>query len=304
MELMMINRVVRVNLLCIVAAIILSSCDTEAVTPLTTQTANPASTPAPLTTVDLPSPKHTGTDELSAEPFTAEGYYHRAIDEDKRGLTDLALADYTKALTLNPQYVEAYIDRGTLHWVEQRYVEALRDLNKAVSFDPENARAYNQRSLVYKSLNNLDKALADADKALELRPGYSMAHVNRGIVYSIRRQRDRAIEEFSKAIDTDPENAIAYYNRALAYVSADDPNFDNAIADLSKVVELKPTRFISIADAYCIRGVLYSMRNRSEEDRSNAKSDFNAVLQMGLEDGDINKDCAERGLQKLANSDK
>jgi lipoprotein NlpI len=39
-------------------------------------------------------------------------YYNRGIDLDEVGDHDKAIADYTKAIELDPKYVYAYVNRG------------------------------------------------------------------------------------------------------------------------------------------------------------------------------------------------
>ena len=49
---------------------------------------------------------------------------------------------------------------------------------------------------------------------------------------------DRAIADFNRAIELKPDYAEAYNNRGNAY--SDKGDFDHAIADFSKAIELKP----------------------------------------------------------------
>ena len=57
-----------------------------------------------------------------------------------------ALANYTKAIELNPQDATAYIDRGILYHQELGDSEAaLMDFNEAIRLNPEDATAYNNR---------------------------------------------------------------------------------------------------------------------------------------------------------------
>ena len=49
---------------------------------------------------------------------------------------------------------------------------------------------------------------------------------------------DARIEACSRALQAKPDDAIAYYNRGATYKLKGD--FDRAIADFSKAIELKP----------------------------------------------------------------
>ena len=47
------------------------------------------------------------------------------------------------------------------------YDRAIADYNKALELDPKDATAYNNRGYAYRQKGDYDKAIADYDKALE-----------------------------------------------------------------------------------------------------------------------------------------
>jgi len=65
----------------------------------------------------------------------------------------------------------------------------------------------------------------------------------------------------------------AYFNRALAY--AQTGQFDQALADLSKVIEIDPR----YATAFCLRGQVYAQLG----DREKAIFDLEQALELGLD---------------------
>ena len=66
---------------------------------------------------------------------------------------------------------------------------ALADYNKAIELDPDDAIVYNNRGLLYKAQKKEDLALADFNKAIELNPKYVTAYTNRGSLYSDQKKR-------------------------------------------------------------------------------------------------------------------
>ncbi len=83
---------------------------------------------------------------------------------------DKAIAAYTKAIEINPQYAEAYKNRGIVYSDLKDYDKAMADNNKAIEINPQYAEAYNNRGVVYRILKDYDKAIKDYNKAIEINP--------------------------------------------------------------------------------------------------------------------------------------
>ena len=82
----------------------------------------------------------------------AETYYNRGLAHGKKGELELAIADYTKAIELKPDYADAYYNRGGA-WLR------LGEREKAES-DLATARHLGSEDLAA-----LDKILQDYDRA-------------------------------------------------------------------------------------------------------------------------------------------
>ena len=63
------------------------------------------------------------------------------------------IEDYNKALDLDPNYTEAYYNRGLAKDELQDYEGAIEDYNKALDLDPNDTYAYNNRELALQKLN-------------------------------------------------------------------------------------------------------------------------------------------------------
>ena len=98
-------------------------------------------------------------------------------------------------------------------------------------------------------------AIADFSKVIELSPNYAVAYNERGLAEGalVKKGDDSdsflasALADYNKAIEINPDFAPAYYNRGV--VMQAKGNWDNAKADFTKVVELKPNAAL-LAQAY------------------------------------------------------
>ena len=79
-----------------------------------------------------------------------------------------AIADYSKAIEINPQYAYAYINRGNAKSDLGSYQGAIADYNKAIEIDPQDADAYYNRGNAKELVRDLKGACADWRKASSL----------------------------------------------------------------------------------------------------------------------------------------
>ena len=78
-----------------------------------------------------------------------------------------AIADYTKAIELKPDYYLAYYNRGNVHNNLKEYQKAIADYNQAIELKPDYANAYYNRGNVHFDLKEYQKAIEDYQKAAE-----------------------------------------------------------------------------------------------------------------------------------------
>jgi len=71
------------------------------------------------------------------------------------------MADYNKALELDPQHTSAYYNRGFLNFELEQYSQAIDDYNKVIEFNPYYAAAYYNRGVVYQALGKQKEADED-----------------------------------------------------------------------------------------------------------------------------------------------
>ncbi|OKH30220.1 hypothetical protein NIES2101_42645 [Calothrix sp. HK-06] len=210
------------------------------------------------------------TKTIQINPQYALAYYNRGIVYKDQKKSDLAIADYSKAIQINPQYVEAYNNRGLVYTDQKKSDSAIADFTKAIQINPQLANAYIGRGLVYTDQKKSDLAIADYSKAIQINPQLAEAYIGRGLFYYTQKKFDSAIADFTKAIQISPQFANVYIGRGVVYYT--QKKFDSAIADFTKAIQINPQD----AQAYLNRGVVYYTQKKSDL----AIADFTKAIQI------------------------
>jgi tetratricopeptide (TPR) repeat protein len=130
------------------------------------------------------------------------------------GRYEEALADFTRAIDLNPKYHWAVASRGETYRLMGRYEEALADFTRAIDLNPKYDWAVASRGETYRAMGRYEEALADFTRAIDLNPKYDWAVADRGQTYRLMGRYEEALADFTRAIDLD-EDSWTYYQMAL-----------------------------------------------------------------------------------------
>lgn len=87
-----------------------------------------------------------------------------------------AIANYDKAIELNPKHTDAWVRKGITLYNMQKHYEADVCLNEAVRLSPKSFKALYNRGKIRLAMNNIDGALGDLDRTISLKPEHSKAH--------------------------------------------------------------------------------------------------------------------------------
>lgn len=87
-----------------------------------------------------------------------------------------ALANYKKAVELNPNYTDAWVRIGVTLYDLKKYDEASSALNRAVNLSPFEFKCVYNRGKLRLAIHENEGAVADLDKATTIKPEHPKAH--------------------------------------------------------------------------------------------------------------------------------
>lgn len=186
--------------------------------------------------------------------FQADGYNNRGISQRALRRPELAYADYTTAIELNPKKPEFLVNRGNASADMKKVDQAFEDYQRAITLDPKYGQTYAQRGILYVGQARIDDALRDFAKSIELDPRYAEPYYNRGTINFQRKEWARAIPDFDKYVGlVENPNYLAdgFMNRGICHYYTG--NKKKALEDFSKVIEIQPKQ----PKAYQARAMLY-----------------------------------------------
>jgi adenylate cyclase len=198
-------------------------------------------------------------DRKVTDIFAAESEIAKTIaDTLQAKLTGSEETAITKVPTKNGEAYELYL-KGNYFWNKRTGTElrkAIDYFNQAIAKDPGYALAYVGLADSYLLLSNygaapprdsLPQAKAAVKKALELDNNLTEAHACLGLLSADDFDFERAISEFERAIELSPNYAMAHHwfgdGPLMALARA-----DRSIAEGKRAVELDPLSLINNAD--------------------------------------------------------
>ncbi|MBP6003853.1 MAG: tetratricopeptide repeat protein [Pyrinomonadaceae bacterium] len=186
--------------------------------------------------------------------FVADGYNNRGISQRALKKPDLAYADYTKAIELNPKKPEYLVNRANAS-VDMKKVDlSMTDYAQAIKVDPAYGQAYAQRGLLYANQGRVDDAMRDFAKSIEVSPTYAEPYYNRGTIYSGKKEFAKAIPDYEKYVSliSDPVYlSDGYMNLGIAQFYTGNPQ--RAVDAFTRVIEFQP----KWPDGYRARAMVY-----------------------------------------------
>ena len=164
--------------------------------------------------------------------------YIRANEMAKQGEYKGAIRDYDRVIEIDPDFADAYYNRGVAKVRLKEFKGAVEDFTEAIKLKPDDIFCYLNRGVVKNQLEEFKGAIEDFNEAIKLDSDYVYSYINRGIAKAKLDEHKEAIKDFTEAIKLKSDDAEFYFNRGIA--KAELGEHKEAVEDFDKAIKLKP----------------------------------------------------------------
>jgi tetratricopeptide (TPR) repeat protein len=179
---------------------------------------------------------------VSKNNLNAVEFFERGMEKDLNSKYEEAIINFTKAIEIDNEYIEAYRARASARiWIND-YEGVVNDYTKIIEFNFEDSDVYESRGRAKSSLKDYKGAIEDFNKAIEL-DKESKVYSSRGRMKKNLLDFDGALLDYNIAVEKYPEDDSCIFGRGeLKYEIGD---YHGAIKDFNKCIEIKPNRIMS-----------------------------------------------------------
>jgi len=230
--------------------------------------------------------RNSGTLFTHAIAVTTDNYVaydNRGLYLYQHGRVDEALADYRRALAIDPRYMNANNNLGHALAEAGRPADGLPFYRAALAAAPTHLEVRNNLANALSDLGQLDEAMLHYDYVLARQPEHANALNGSAVVLAMRGQPKEAKARLEHALRIAPDNASAHNN--LGNVCSMLGHTDDAIVHYRRATELNPKD----AHAFVLIGSLVNQQQKFAEAAENfrraatiAPNDAEAHAQLGL----------------------
>ncbi|MFL5762891.1 MAG: tetratricopeptide repeat protein [Bacteroidia bacterium] len=215
-------------------------------------------------------------------------YFGHGMSLAGLGRQDEALADFEKAITIDPKYAEALRERGMILIAKGSKDKGCMDLRKAKVLKDEKAKELYESNacsgmsttFVTSGDSKMEAkdyagAIADYTAAIQLNGDSIQPYMKRAECHVAMKKYDLAVKDYNKALKINPDTVTILYQRGLAYNAAS--NYKLAFADFSCVIRQSPNHY----DAYMQRAAACE----GMENFRSATYDYGEAIRIRPKDG-------------------
>jgi Flp pilus assembly protein TadD len=155
----------------------------------------------------IPPPSTRPPSVKKERPLNARDYFLRGCSYHELEMYSEAVKSYQKAISLNPDFTEAFVNLGVAYYQLGKYSKAIDAYKKALLLSPHSPSLYNKLGSIYILHGSYTKALDSFRKASEIEPQNPVSHYNLGIAYYLNGDRNAAFKEYAILKELDKDRA-------------------------------------------------------------------------------------------------
>lgn len=165
-----------------------------------------------------------------------DAYEYRGFDDEQLNKGELALADFTQAIRLQPKDDYPYSQRGLLFLATGKLDDAIADLSRAYELNPKDVRSIANRGVAYALMKDTNRAEADFQVVEAIDKSNPVMLRGRAVLSINELNMADAVKYLTASMKRDPDNIWAVRTRAWAYRQlGDDQDADADIARYEKL---------------------------------------------------------------------
>jgi Flp pilus assembly protein TadD len=194
--------------------------------------------------VNIPEFVNIGKDDWLSIDAPATEFYRisdNALDLMQKGEYAASIAEWNKALALQPDDASALSNYGSVLTAIGDFERADELFSKALLVDPENYKAYSNLGVSLARRGRFDDAAAQLRKALYYNPNDVRSLSTLGGILLNNGQSEEAMELLGEALELDPIDVDTLNNLGGGLARAG--KFGEAIPHFEKALELQPNSF-------------------------------------------------------------
>lgn len=132
---------------------------------------------------------------------TAQNYFNSGLEKFKKSDYNGAIAEYSKAIWIEPKNSDAYFGRGGAKYLLKDLKGAIADYTTCLEIDQKKTNVHFGRGYAKYQLNDFKGAIDDFTEEIKINPKLANAYFYRGIAQLTLGQKDMGCLDFSKAGD-------------------------------------------------------------------------------------------------------
>jgi len=178
---------------------------------------------------------------IQLDPTRWRAHHNMAIARALQGNNQAALESLDAVLKLNPEFVDAYFNRGEIYFRSNQFELAIQDQGKVIEMKAEDSAAYSARAHSLYAMGKSEEALDDYAKAMELAPNSAEAATEYADTCQALGKWKQAATAYQRAMQLDSQNVRTLQNAAWMMATCPDEfyrNGETALETVQKAVQL------------------------------------------------------------------